>query len=119
MRDNVTSPIFLHAKKYYDLLRSQNKEIHDVHVVTENCIMMTFSAVDEYNEGNPVSNLAIVAFTTSHARPRLLSVMRKLGERVLYYDTNSVMYVSRSGDEEPEKVEMLGFSVGRGRMSHY
>ena len=109
MRDSFTVTEFIHdAEEYYSLLCSQSRDIHDVHVITEDCVMMTVSAKDEYNEGNPQSNLGIAAFTTSHARLRLLSMMRKLGKRVLYYDTDSIVYVSRSGDEEPEIGDMLG-----------
>ena len=85
MRDSFTVTEFIHdAEEYYSLLCSQSKDIHDVHVITEDCVMMTVSAKDEYNEGNPQSNLGIAAFTTSHARLRLLSMMRKLAKRVLY-----------------------------------
>ena len=109
MGDSFTSTVFINdAKKYYDFLISQSKELHDIYVITDNCVMVTMSPKDEYNEGNPVSNLAIAAFTTSHARLRLLTMMRKLGQRILYYDTDSVLYVSRPGDEEPQTGDMLG-----------
>jgi hypothetical protein len=75
--------------------------------------MMNFSTIDVCNEGNPVSNMATAAFTTSHTRLRLLSIMRKLGERVLYYDTDPVMYVSRPGDEEMELGDILSDSDSR------
>ena len=67
--------------------------MHDVHIVTNNCVMATWSTEDEFNEGNLTSNLAIAALTTSYARLRLLKMLRALGERVLYFDTDSVIYV--------------------------
>jgi hypothetical protein len=95
-------------KKYYDILNSESKEVSDVHVLTENCVMVTYAAREGYNEGNGTSNLAIASFTTSHARLRLLTMMRKLGSRLIYYDTDSVIYVSRPGDWEPERSSFLG-----------
>jgi hypothetical protein len=37
-------------------------------------------------------NIAIASFVTSHARCRLWAEMNKLGERVLYHDTDSIIY---------------------------
>ena len=60
------------------------------------------------NEGNPCGNLAIAAFTTSWARLRLLDMLRRLDQRVLCCDTDSVIYISRIGDWEPERGNVLG-----------
>ena len=109
MRDNLTKTQFVYEpKKFYRLLQSKANKIHDIHIVTEECVMVTSSHEDEYNEGNNTSNIAIAAFTTCHARLHLLAMMRKLGDRVLYADTDSVIYVSRPGDWEPETGTMLG-----------
>jgi len=37
-------------------------------------------------------NLAVAAFITSHARMRLWTELNKLGDRVLYHDTDSIIY---------------------------
>ena len=82
----MTSTEFIHdPKEYYSLLRSVTREIHDIHTVTENCVMVTSSPIDEYNGGNTSTNLAIAAFTTSHARLVLLEMMNRLGDRLIYY----------------------------------
>ena len=70
--------------------------------------MVTTSLEDDFNGGNNSSNVAIAAMTTSYARLRLLNMMRKLGSRVLYTDTDSVIYVSRPGDWEPQLGTVLG-----------
>jgi len=70
--------------------------------------MVTSTVESEYNEGNPCGNLAIAAFTTSWARLRLLDMLRRLDQRVLYCDTDSVIYISRIGDWDPERGNVLG-----------
>lgn len=45
-------------------------------------------------------NVCIAAYTTAMARLKLYSYLEKLGDRVLYYDTDSVIYVSRDQEEE-------------------
>ena len=39
---------------------------------------------------------------------KLISEMSKLGERVLYYDTDSIIFVSQKGDYEPLLADFLG-----------
>ena len=81
MRDNLNQTEFIYSpKKYYDLVRSKSKKIHDVDIVTDDGVMLTWLKEEEYNEGNGSSNLAIAALTTSYARLRLLGMLRQLGE---------------------------------------
>jgi hypothetical protein len=52
-------------------------------------------------------------FTTAHARLRLYKLLEILGERVLYMDTDSVIYID-DGSEECKKIEeMLGDMLGQ------
>ena len=95
-------------KKFYEKIRSHSEKISDTHLLTDKCVMVTSTVESEYNEGNPCGNLAIAAFTTSLARLKLLDMMRQLGDRVLYTDTDSVMYISRPGDYEPPRGNLLG-----------
>lgn len=46
---------------------------------------------------HPTKNVAVAAFVTAHARIRLWKVMKRLGTRVLYHDTDSVIYETDNG----------------------
>ena len=48
------------------------------------------------------------AFRTAHARLELYDLMDKLGDRLLYSDTDSVVFVSKDGDWEPPLGPYLG-----------
>ena len=52
--------------------------------------------------------MQIAAITTCHASLKLYSLLEMLDRRVLYYDTDSVIFVSRPGDADPETVSFLG-----------
>ncbi|KAK6168648.1 hypothetical protein SNE40_019840 [Patella caerulea] len=41
----------------------------------------------------PITNVVIAAFVTAQARLKLYSVLEKLGERVCYFDTDSVIFI--------------------------
>ncbi|XP_076873809.1 uncharacterized protein LOC143523314 isoform X1 [Brachyhypopomus gauderio] len=53
-------------------------------------------------------NVFLGAFTTAHARLELYNLMDRLGDRLLYSDTDSVIFVSREGDWEPPLGPYLG-----------
>ena len=107
--DELSKTEFIHdTRKFFEKVRSKACKISDIHLMTENCCMVTSTVKSEYNEGNPCGNLAIAAFTTSWARLRLLDMLRRLDQRVLYCDTDSVIYISRPGDWEPERGNVLG-----------
>ena len=94
MRDNLSKTEFIYKPKdFYKLLNSKTRKVQEIHLMNENCMMVTHSSEDDYNEGNNSSNIAIAAITTSHARLRLLKMLNFLGDRVLYCDTDSVIYV--------------------------
>ena len=47
-------------------------------------------------------------FTAAHARLQLYDFMDKLGDRLLYSDTDSVAFVSKDGDWKPSQGPYLG-----------
>lgn len=55
---------------------------------------------DDYN-----TNIAIAAYTTSHARLRLYWALEKLNRQVLYHDTDSVVYKYDKNDPTHFKIE--------------
>ncbi|XP_067306560.1 uncharacterized protein [Pseudorasbora parva] len=53
-------------------------------------------------------NVFVGAFTTAHARLELYELMDKLDDRLLYSDTDSVIFLSRDGDWDPPLGDHLG-----------
>ena len=83
-------------------------KFYDIFAVSPECMMVTITQKDDYNEGNNGVNIAIAAFTTSYARLKLLKMMEKLGERLIYFDTDSVIFIQRPGEWEPPLGNILG-----------
>ena len=76
------------------------------------------SRVEVYNqhevEDDPVSpnlNIFVACFTACWTRLRLYEVLELLGERVLYFDTDSVIYVKRPGLPDPFLGDFLGHFI--------
>ena len=63
---------------------------------------------DKFVQPDPKTNVIIAAFTTAYARLQLYDELDMLQERVLYYDTDSVIFVSQPGQPEPRLGNYIG-----------
>ena len=52
--------------------------------------------------------VSLAAMTTAHARLKLYEALEMLGERALYCDTDSVVYISKAGEQDVELGPRLG-----------
>ena len=95
-------------EEYFDMLTSDEIEVTDASFVSDDVIELRYENKENFIEPNGKTNVVIAAFTTAHARLKLYSVLEQLGERVLYYDTDSVIYASKPGELEPETGVYLG-----------
>lgn len=61
-----------------------------------------------FNIPNAKGNIFIAAFTTAHARLHLYGALEKLAHRVIYMDTDSVVFAHMPGQWKPELNNFLG-----------
>lgn len=66
---------------------------------------VVYKEIVEESEENSHYNVAIAAFVTAHARMRLWRELHKLGHRVIYHDTDSIIY-----ERDPN-----GYNIAEGR----
>ena len=95
-------------QRYYDLLTSDEFEVSNARIVSDNMIEVQYKSVGDFAEPNSKANVVVAAFTTAYARLKLYDLLDLLQERVLYYDTDSVIYVSEPGKPEPSLGNYLG-----------
>ena len=79
----------------YNLLSSPSVEVHNILPINENTNIITWQYLEEINLNNSSTNVCIAAFTTALARLKLYSYLEGLGDRVLYYDTDSIIFISK------------------------
>ena len=77
-------------------------------MVNDETVELQYTSKDEFVEGNDKVNIVIAAFTTAYARLKLYDLLDLLQERVLYYDTDSVIYVHEPGKPDPPLGDYLG-----------
>ncbi len=93
----------------YNLFTDPSKIVSDFHIMNENVIEVEFSNTPDFEPQSVNTNVTIASFCTSWARLKLWSVMNKLGSRVLYHDTDSIIFSVKNTDEYiPPLGEYLG-----------
>lgn len=87
--------------KGIELLNNVNKPECDL-------ILINYVEKQDFIEDCPFGNVVLAAFTTAHARLHLYDTLEKLGDRVLYFDTDSIIYQHVEGEYNPSIVNSLG-----------
>ena len=99
----VTEP-----KDLYAYLDSDQYEVKDAQMINDETVEIQYIAKEGFIEENDKVNIVIAAFTTAYARLKLYDLLDLLQERVLYYDTDSVVYVHEPGKPDPPLGDYLG-----------
>ena len=99
----VTEP-----KEFYAYLYSDQYEVKDVQLVNDETVEIQYLEKEGFVEENKKVNIVIASFTTAYARLKLYDLLDLLQERVVYYDTDSVVYVHEPGKPDPPLGDYLG-----------
>ena len=91
-----------------ELLDKSEYEVADAQLVNAETVEVQYRNMEEFEEPNNKVNIVIAAFTTAYARLKLYDLLDQLQEQVLYYDTDSVIYVHEPGKPEPPLGDYLG-----------
>ena len=106
-----TKSEFIHdneAEKFIQMITSADKEVTNFNIVADDIIHVEWKAKKESLNEDFKTNIFLASFTTCWARLELYKVLHQLGERVLYFDTDSIIYISRQGEYDPPLGDYLG-----------
>lgn len=93
----------------YNSMLDYSKVLLDFHIMNEDIMMLEFKNSEDFEPLNTSTNVLIAAFCTTWARIKLWSIMNKLGDRVVYHDTDSIIYSQKDSDKyKPKLGEYLG-----------
>lgn len=106
--NKVSYKVISNPAEWFQMLRNDQYVIHNVDFINENLIQVFYSANESMHEGAFQCNVPIAAFVTCQARLKLFRELNKLGERVLYFDTDSIIFVSKQDEYEPPLGDFLG-----------
>ena len=78
--------------KFFYLVTNPNKIVKNVDICRENLLLVNWDNTESSVEPHVCSNVIVTAFVTAQARLKLYGILEKLNERVLYFDTDSIIY---------------------------
>lgn len=96
------------ARDYIALMTCKGKEVHDLDFVSDAFIAVKWKHKADSERILPHACMVLAAFTTAYARLKLYSVMETLDRRLLYVDTDSVIFTSSSEHPPPPLGPFLG-----------
>ena len=108
-RDDLSKTTILKkGDELYSLLNNPNAEVSRLVPVNEDILFAHWMEHSEAISPSPNSNIFIACYTTAHARMELYSYLEALNERVLYFDTDSIIFTKLPGEWEPPVGDFLG-----------
>ena len=108
-RTNMKKTLFVKdIKQLMQVLTDPGKLLMDFHIMNDDVIQVEYKNTEDFECQSFNTNVTIAAFCTSRARLKLWSVMQKLGKRVLYHDTDSIIFSVKDGEYVPPLGTYLG-----------
>ncbi|KAG8235182.1 hypothetical protein J437_LFUL015488 [Ladona fulva] len=90
-----------------DVLTDPNIEVKGI-IPCEEALFINCVIHKEALKPSKNVNIPIACYTTTHARLVLYEYLERLGDRVLYFDTDSIIYVEKDGCWSPPTGPFLG-----------
>ena len=78
--------------EFINIFTDQSKIVTDFHIMNNDVLMLECEEAQKFQKYSMNTNVVIAAFCTSWARIKLWTEMNKLGDRVVYHDTDSIIF---------------------------
>ena len=93
-RSNMSQTKYItEVSEFYEILLDDKLDNTNFQFINNDMVQMTYNFKDQFVDNSKNTNIYIACFTTSHARLMLYNKLDYLKEKVLYFDTDSIIYV--------------------------
>uniref|UniRef100_A0ABM5FYK9 DNA-directed DNA polymerase n=1 Tax=Pogona vitticeps TaxID=103695 RepID=A0ABM5FYK9_9SAUR len=108
-RTNLTNTqVVRDPDEYFNLLFSEAYTVSMFEFLAEDAVSVSWKHANDRITTKGMKNVFIACFTTAYPRLELYKLLEKLQDRVLYHDTDSVIFVQREGEWNPPLGDYLG-----------
>ncbi|XP_029561594.1 uncharacterized protein LOC115157467 [Salmo trutta] len=104
----LTTTIIKDPEEFLEFVFSDQYEISHFSFLSQDIALVQWRRNTKWVLPPGNVNVFLAAFTTAYGRLELYALMEQLQRRVLYHDTDSVVYVSKQGDWSPPLSNYLG-----------
>ncbi|XP_055352324.1 uncharacterized protein LOC129598446 [Paramacrobiotus metropolitanus] len=109
MQDNKPNTKYLTCpQEFYKMLLSGEFHIHSWDMFSEDVLQVAYTREKLFIDQNPHTNVVLAAFTTCWARLHLYGYMEQVQDTLLYFDTDSIIFVEKPGAIVPPTGKFLG-----------
>ena len=107
-RNNMSQTKYVtDISEFYEILLDDKLDNKNFQFINDDMVQMTYNFKDQFVDNSNSTNIYIACFTTSHARLMLYDKLDYLNEKVLYFDTDSIIYADNN-TKNIETGDMLG-----------
>ena len=107
-RSNMSQTKYItEVSEFYDILLDHKLDNENFQFTNDDMVQTTYNFKDQFVDNSKNTNVYIACFTTSHTRLMLYDKLDYLNEKVLYFDTDTIIYA----DDDTKNIEtgdMLG-----------
>ena len=93
---------------FHQFLDTDSLDVRHVSIINDQMVEVHYQHQKEDIPVSPNLNIFIACFTTCRARIKLYEALEPLGERILYYNTDSIIYYTNEGQPNPDLGPYLG-----------
>lgn len=95
-------------KELIKLICNPSSVMNDFNILSEDLLMVSHEYNDSFLPVDTTTNVYVAAFTTAYARLKLYDILNELDRRVLYCDTDSVIYTATGNQKQLQLGDYLG-----------
>ena len=107
-RSNMSQTKYVtEVSEFYEILLNDKLDTTIFQFINDDMVQMTYNSKDQFVDNSKNTNVYVACFTTNHARLMLYNKLDYLKEKVLYFDTDSIILVE-DGKKHIETGDMLG-----------
>lgn len=108
-RNNLQQTTFINTREQLaELVSNPGMEVDDILPLNEDVMVVNWKYLDDSVKVSNMTSVTIASYVTATARLKLYSYLEQLNERVLYFDTDSIIFVDWPGAISPPVGDFLG-----------
>lgn len=108
-RNNLQQTTFINTREQLaELVSNPGMEVDDILPLNEYVMVVNWKYLDDSVKVSNMTSVTIASYVTATARLMLYSYLEQLKERVLYFDTDSIIFVDWPGAISPPVGDFVG-----------
>ena len=113
-RNDLEKHVYIsNPEEFFQLVDDDTLEVRDIHWITEELVFVRYKFKDLFSQASKAANVTVGIFTCAYGRLILFDYMQRVGlQNVLYFDTDSIIFLQQNIDCPSEPDKLLGSALG-------